>query len=524
MLWENSVSPQPHTRNPANFILHLRILRLMRIFRILLLLPPGALILLAFTLVMAGRIGFFEGAGLSLSVFFGSCLPVLKAKRNQTWVLADLLIATAAAVLLLVDDSILRIMLLAPILMMANWLVWWALNSRFPLDERSTLRIPTISFALSILFLGPFLLQGPSTSFLLRIPAVLIIPVLAIPAGPVVVFLAGILSVAASPSSVVLLAVFLLLFWFRRKYRRPEMQDDSFTSGISLLGPVVGIAILFMSMFPWGIPPFSRVYPGLSWVSWVGFFGVVLLSFRFPPASAGAMAVLCCLLLGPPRSLIQGVSAGFRLSRIGTEARLGETAGEGFGLDLSMVGGEGMRVGDVAARLEIGRRRVPLRIGEHLVESSLLSERGTMAQSLPDDLMIRPPEKAGEAWRVSVRSRIPVKPGSEVRIVRNPRIPPQTEIRVEAAGPESRVGSRDSEEWLWISAALVALFQLFSGLWQMQGSWVPWSFLVSGMAINRAFVEPLNTSGGRIGIFLAISAVFCVLIPWIGKWMREHRS
>jgi len=496
----------------------------MNIFRIRLLLPPCVLFLLALTLVLLGRIGFFEGAGLSLSIFFGLCLPVFKFKRTRGRILRDYLLAAAAAVLLCVDASVLRVMLLAPILMVAGWLDWWVLNSRFPSGERNALRLPTISFALSILFLGPFLLHGPSTSFFLRIPAVLIIPVMAIPAGPVVVFLAGVLCAVASSASVVLLAVFLLLFRLREKYRRPERQEDSFSSGISLLGPAVGIAILLMSMAPWGLAPLSRIFPQLSWVSWVGFFGIILLSFRFPPASAGALAVLGCLLLGPPRTLIQGGGAEYRLSRTETEAQLKETAEGDYGLDLSLIGGEGMCKGDVAARLEIGKRRIPLRIGKNFVDSFLLSAKRRDAQSLPDDLMIRPPEKAGEAWRVSVRSRFPFKAGAMVRMVRNPRIPPEVEIRVEAAGPESPVGSRNSEGWLWVSVALVALFQLFRGLRQMQVSWIPWSFLIGGLAINRASVEPLNTAGERIGIYLAISAIFCALIPWLGTWSRKHRS
>jgi hypothetical protein len=79
-------------------------------------------------------------------------------------------------------------------------------------------------------------------------------------------------------------------------------------------------------------------------------------------------------------------------------------------------------------------------------------------------------------------------------------------------------------KWLVATSVVVVLLQLASGSWRSHASLVPWSLLVAGQAVTRAWVEPLGLLGERYGVDLCLAALLAAWLPAAWRWLRAGRS
>ncbi len=290
--------------------------------------------------------------------------------------------------------------------------------------------------------------------------------------------------------------------------------------------PLVGAACLAgLALARWGVPDPTLVFPGSSWVSWVGLAIVLLVSFRLPSGTAGACAVLGLLLLGPSLQPVpEGGAVVLDPANPKSFLRLGE--GGAYLLDVAVAGGERVGTGATVARIHHGDQRVALRLGHQVPDWSTKSavEAGRN-RPLADRLVLRPPNEPGTDWMRAGRIVLDVEAGDRPVIERNPGIKQEARVMVLVAGPSGPVSPRShgADRWLWWAAALVALLQLIAGTWRASWSWLPWMILAVGVTASRMSVEPLFLLAQRHGVDLAFAAVAVAWTPAAVRWMHRGR-
>lgn len=495
---------------------------------------PAAFALLTVPLAVLGRIGIGEAICLTLSVLAAFLAGSFLNPESRRRRVAESTLLIPAAVLLFFSTPSHRLMLLPPLLFLANASAFWALrpfrDDRGEIPDRKFLAASAGS-GLSI-FLSTLLLQpGLDFSGLIHLLLSSLLSPGLLFLGPVGVF-SGALFSALAPDLPVAgsLVVAIFLLW-KRESLASLKSAGAFRQASAALLPLGGaFSLVMLALSPWGLPPPSMVFPQSSWLSWLGLGLILIFSLRFPPASAGAFAVLACLLLGPPIPPVFEGGTNLSLTQDHAEAGLPVGRDGAYVAEINLSGGEMLEEDTAAGLISYGKKRRPLRVGRDLAEESSISPGKFPAHTLPQHIVIRPPRKSGGPWRISGKLRFVVPAGVRPRISRKPGIESGAVLNVFAAGPEISSPSRQwiAEKWLWATAAALALFQLFSGLWRSGSGGIPWVFLTSGLIINRAAVQPLHLLGEGIGAYLSLAAIILVCLPAIFRWIqrpgRKNRS
>jgi len=254
---------------------------------------------------------------------------------------------------------------------------------------------------------------------------------------------------------------------------------------------------------------------------------IALASLRFPPAAAGALGVLVCLLLGPAVAPVREGGRRPRLDTTSQNTTLRPGQGGSYSVEISLGGARKVREGATAGWLQVKKQRIPLRVGREVASVSLLDgeKRFLEEHAPPTEPVLRPPDRAGAPWRLSGRLSFTVPEKCVPKLQRNSGIRKTAWIDVPASGPELPTSPRawTAETWLWAAAALVALIQLLSGLWKSGAGTLAWMPLITGLAINRSSIQPLHLLGERMGVDLALAAFLLAWVPAAWRWSREQR-
>ncbi len=494
---------------------------------------PTAFLLLTTLLALFGRIPLTEALMLGLAVLAGFVPGTLRRPAGWKRQIAELLLLPAAGILTLFPQTNLRLMLLPPILGLASWAAWWAgCPEQDPDGQRNGPafpQLPSAAFGLSIVLLS---LVGKWTSLfsaLVNMTSGLFLASALAFLGPAGALLGAL--IAATTDFRFNPLLFFAAYMLLRLQRRPDAwkKFEGIRSDFQSLLPLIGgLGVFLLALSAWGMPPLGLVFPHSSWVTLLGIAVIAGISLRFPPAAAGALGVLACLLLGPPIPPIQEGGANISLDSTRREVTLRAGNGEMYGLEIALEGDGKLPEGATAAWILLPHKRIPLRVGRDLPPKSFAPEEKlspASAASPPAEIILRPPALKDGAWKLSLRKHFKVAHGILPRVLINRKIRPAPSLRILAAGPEIPALPRDwnGEHWLWAAAGLLALIQLLSGLWKKPGSGVPWIPLIAGLLVNRAAIEPLHLLGERYSVDLALAAILIAWIPAASSWSRRRR-
>jgi len=125
-----------------------------------------------------------------------------------------------------------------------------------------------------------------------------------------------------------------------------------------------------------------------------------------------------------------------------------------------------------------------------------------------------------------VRSVYEVPAGVVPHLTLHPDLPSGVTVVIETEGAALPTPPRNrAMSWWLIAAALaVAATQLGSGTWRWAFAVVPWTILVTGALLARAWVEPLRLLGERLGPDLALAAFLTAWLPAAVLWLRHRRT
>jgi len=490
---------------------------------------PAAFILSAALLARLGRIPSGEAVVLGIAViaaYLPGSFSTPSGWRRQA---AEFLLLPAAWVLFVFGENTLRLMLLPPLMTIAAWSAWAACHTRRQraqaLMSRSAMVIATAGFGVSIgvlAALGKGLSPG---SVLLHSLAGGVLATAGLALGSPAV-LAGALAGALAPplvSGLLLIPVFPLIS-FQGRLLESDVVGRLALSFRSLTPMIGGMGLFLISLSPWGLPPLRLLFPHTSWIGWLGLLLIALVSLRFPPAAAGALGVLACLLLGPAVSPIREGGRRPRLDTASRSTTLRPGQGGSYAVEISLGGARKVREGATVGWIQVEKQRIPLRVGREVASNALL-EGSRETHAPPAEPVLRPPGRTGAPWRLSGRLSC-IVPGKVVpKLERNSGIRKTAWIEVPASGPELPSPPRawTAEKWLWAAAAMAALIQLLSGLWRSGAGALSWIPLIAGLAINRSSIQPLHLLGERMGVDLALAAFLLAWVPAAWHWSREQR-
>ena len=445
---------------------------------------------------------------------------------------AEALLLPAAAIVILVSSAAIRQMMVAPVILLAVWAAWSAAVHQ--ISNRSGRVVVTAFFGASVRMIvgftsisagwlgmtgalaatavvpGILVLLSPSLSLV----AVLLVLPVTLNTGPVATWL--------------LVAVGLMLAWVSSLPLWAGRPAKIRQSVLSLGGWYPGIgacALVVVALGAWGLPDLGDVLPGINWVSGAIIFVVFLVSVRLPPATAGACAVLVCLVIGPPLASTPEGGA-LRLDQHHADAQLRVGDGSPYVIDIVVDNLERLAVDDKIATVNIGSKRVALRMDRGPEGVAFVGRTKRKGRAGPPSLGIwRPMVRMGHGWRRADRIVLKVPEGVVPVIKRRSDLPAGVVVRLLASGPSKPTGpgDLDANRWLFLTAALVAILQLASGLWQRKDAWAPWMILTAGLIASRAAIEPLHLIIGRHAIDLCLAALLLAWAPAAMVWVKKGR-
>jgi len=458
------------------------------------------------------RPGSFPSAETIIPALALAFLPAALTDSSKT-ILPIIMLLPAAATLIF-TDGITRAMLTVPLLVIPSWIVSVRIFSDDdPGMKPDRSRASTLAAALGLaVFLFSVPLASPITHLVFfRLGSAVLLPLIASPFGPAAVLLSITIPVLSSPAIILSLAVIGLLLRIS-----PRISSGFSVKSNTLLAILLGCTATLLCLAPWGMPEIGLLFPESSRIGLLGLLIVSTIGFLFPPAPAGALGLFACLLLGPALPVIDSRQGPTRLTTDVKEINLGKARSDLWGLELSLSHGGRVQQDAAAASMKTGLGPCVLRAGRETAEFASLMKGITPAHGLPEHPILRPPKNPGSAWKIAGRVIVPVRPGKDIHLSRDGRIPHRTVLNLIKAGEVSRGprGEPASETFLWAAAGLVAVLQLFSGLWRDQDGWIPWSFLTAGLIFNRIAVQPLHSMSPQIGTLLAGASLVAVSVCW----------
>ena len=111
-------------------------------------------------------------------------------------------------------------------------------------------------------------------------------------------------------------------------------------------------------------------------------------------------------------------------------------------------------------------------------------------------------------------------------LTRHPDLPDGVKVIIETEGAALPTPPRDRAMNWWLVAAAFAIvvIQFGSGTWRLPFAVVPWTILIFGALVARAWVEPLRLIGERLGPDLALAAFVTAWLPAAVLWLRHRRT
>jgi len=493
---------------------------------------PGAFVLLVGAMTALGLMGSTEGFWISIAVLAAFGPSGWLAPGGWHRRAAEALLLPAAAIVILVSSAAMRQMMVAPVILLAAWAAWSGAVHRVP--SRSGQVVVTAFFGAAVrMIVGFASVSGGSVGVTGAIAASAVIPgllvLLSIPLSLVAVLLVLPVTLIGGPEVTWLLVATGLMFaWVlrRRFWAGRLVRVRQFLMSLGGWYPGLGAsALVVVALGTWGLPALGDVLPGVNWVSGAIVIVIFLVSVRLPPATAGACTVLACLVIGYPLTSTPEGGA-LKLDQHRTEAGLRVGDGSPYVLDVVVDGLGRLAEGDKIATVNVGSKKVALRMergpeGAPFVECS--NRKACVGTS---SLGIwRPPVRVGHGWRKADRIVLKVPDGVEPVIKGQSDLPAGVVIRLVASGPSKPTAPRDmdADRWLLLTAAVVALLQLVSGLWQRKDAWLPWMILAAGLIASRAAIEPLHLIIGRHAIDLCLAALLLAWAPAAMVWVRKGR-
>jgi hypothetical protein len=474
-----------------------------------------AIAVLCATLAWVGRIPWFEAgwAALAVALVFsptGWWAPVGWRRRLAE---ATLLVPTWAIVML--SNPIQRRMLLPPLLALAAWAAIAAAWPRLPARHRTTV---IVLLALSArAAVGAGLVGWPWWRVLIALTAGAAVAWVAMRVGGrdpgiAAALLAAVVPVGATPvlgAAAVVLAVALA------RFTSPPGRASKQPGRVPGL---VGCAVLAMAVAPWGGLGIGELFPNLGWWGIAALTATLLITRWLPPGLAGALWMVAVLTVGPVLAPTPD-RRGFVLGGEQADVDLPAGTGAPYVLDVVLEGADRLAPDTAIAWFRVGERTHRLIYPNHAAAAVGGVEPGSSAMWRPRGI------GADAGWRPAVRSTFEVPSGVAPRLTRHPDLPASVTVVLETEGAVHPTPPRDRSLgwWLAAAAAVVAMLQLLAGTWRIPFAVVPWTLLVSGSLLARAWVEPLRLLGERHAVDLALAALMTAWAPAAVVWLRNRR-
>lgn len=479
-----------------------------------------------------GLTGSTEGFWISMAVLAAFGPSGWLAPGGWRRRAAEALLLPAAAIVIMVSPVAMRQMMIAPLILLAAWAAWSAAVHRVP--SRSGQVVVTAFFGAAVrMIVGFASVSGGWVAVTGAIAASAVVPGLLVSLSPPLSLVAVLLMLPvtfiAGPVVVwLLVATGLVLAWVSRlplwngkltKIRQPLTSLGGWYPGLG------AAALVIVSIGAWGLPALGNVLPGVNWVSGAIVIVIFLASVKLPPATAGAAAVLACLVIGPPlASTPDGGALTIDQHRAEAQLRVGD--GSPYIVDVVVDHLGRLAEGDKIATVNLGSKSAALRMkrgpdGKAFVGRS----KRTRNAGASSTGVWRPLARVGHGWQKADRIVLKVAEGVVPVIKRRSALPAEVVVRLVASGPSTPIAPRnlDAERWLWLTAAVVALLQLASGLWQRKDAWMPWMILTAGLIVSRATIEPLHLIIGRHAIDLCLGALLLAWVPAGLVWVKKGR-
>ncbi len=473
-----------------------------------------AFAVLCLTLVWVGRIGGQEAlwATASVALVFGSTgwwSPVGWRRRA-----AEATIVLPAWALVMLANPIQRVMLLPPLLVIAGWAVLAAAWPRIPERRRGWAVVLLAVSARAATGLG---LEGhPWWKIVLVASACAAVAWAAARVGgrDLGVSVAILASAAPLQTSVAAAGVVLLAALIAGSFGDPLIRR---TGGLGWAPGLIGAGLFGTALAAWGGFGIDRVFPQIGSWSLAILIGAVLLTRILPPALAGVIWLAAVMALGPLLAPTPD-RRGFTLEGDLADVDLPVGTGAPYILDIRLDGARDLEPGTAVGWFRVGGRTHRMVFPEHAVHRSGEGARSSSTVWRPGAI------GAGGNWRASVRSVFEVPVGVTPRLTRHPNLTDRVTVVLDTEGPALPTAprSRTMGWWLLAGASVVFLLQLTSGTWRSTIAVVPWTILVFGSLVVRAWIEPLRLLGERFGPDLALAALLTAWLPAAVVWLRRR--
>jgi hypothetical protein len=417
--------------------------------------------------------------------------------------------------LVLLANPIQRLMLLPPLLVVAGWAALAAAWPRIPERRRGW---AVVLLALSARAATGMGLEGhPWWKIVLVASACAAVAWAAARVGGRDLGISVAFLAAASPlqTSVTATGVVLVGALIAGAFGDPLIRR---TGGLGWAPGLIGAALFGTTIAAWGGLGIDLVFPEIGGWSVAILFTAVVLARVLPPGLAGVVWLAAVLAVGPALGPTPD-RRGFTLDGDLADVDLPVGTGAPYVLDIRLDGARDLESGTAVAWLRINDRTHRLVYPEHVVHRSGEGARSPATVWRPQAL------GTGAWWRASVRSIFEVPAGVTPHLTRDPNLTDRVTIALETEGAALPTSprNRDMEWWLLAAAVAVALLQFTSGTWRLPFAVVPWTILVFGSLVVRAWVEPLRLLGERYGPDIALAALLTAWLPAAVVWLRRRR-
>ena len=474
-----------------------------------------AFAVLCLTLVWVGRIGGNEAlwATASMALVFvptGWWSPVGWRRRA-----AEATLAVPAWALVMFADPVQRLMLLPPLLVVATWAAFAAAWPRIPVRRRGWSVVLLAVSARAATGMG---LEGyPWWMVVLVAAACAGVAWAAARVGgrDLGISLAFLAAAAPLQISIVSAGAVLLIALIAGSFGDPLIQK---TGGRGWVPGLVAGALFGMTLAAWGGLGIDRVFPELGGWAVAALLGAVVLTRLLPPGLAGVVWLVAIISVGPALAPTPD-RRGFVLDGDLADVDLPAGTGAPYILDIRLDGARDLEPGTAVAWLRVEDRTHRLTYPEHAIHRS--------GEGPPSSRAVWRPQTIGAAgaWRTAVRSVFEVPAGVTPHLTRHPDLPDRITVALETEGAAlpTPPRSRDMGWWLLAASVVVLLLQFSSKTWRSPFAVVPWTLLVFGALVVRAWIEPLRLIGERFGPDLALAVLLTAWFPAAVLWLRRRR-
>jgi len=322
---------------------------------------------------------------------------------------------------------------------------------------------------------------------------------------------------AAAPlqASPMAAGVVLLISLMMGPFGDPLAQKNG---GLGWVPGLVGGALFGSTLAAWGGLGIDRVFPEIGGWAVAAVFGAVVLTRLLPPGFAGVVWLAAVVAVGPALAPTPD-RRGFVLGGEFADVDLPAGTGAPYVLDIRLDGARDLEPNTAVAWFRVESRTHRLVFPDHAVR---WSGGGVLAAAT-----VWRPQAIGAAgtWRAAARSVFEVPAGVVPHLTRHPNLAGDVTVVIETEGASLPTPPRDRAMtwWLVAAAAAVVILQLGSGTWRLSFAVVPWTLLVSGSLLARAWIEPLRLVGERFGPDLALAALLTAWVPAVAVWLRNRR-